>query len=178
MYHHFFLNTVHSFLHGCICVVVYGCVCNFRVGVCACMCDCVVFDFFPFLLSVMLVLLHFTRNKLNTDQSTESSSECGDPSSCENVDNWPPLSGRSPSVCCSSLRCRRRETSEDAGNPMRRLTSCRAARHSLVSHSHPPINRFVRCRTSDVRLSTSVCCAADTHQHRCTFNLPTRSTHH
>jgi len=110
----FFLNTVHSFLHGCICVVVYGCVCNFRVGVCACMCDCVVFDFFPFLLSVMLVLLHFTRNKLNTDQSAESSSECGDPSSCENVDNWPPLSGRSPSVCCSSLRCRRRETSDDA----------------------------------------------------------------
>jgi len=32
------------------------------LGVCVCMCDCVVFDFF---LSVMLVLLHFMRNKLN-----------------------------------------------------------------------------------------------------------------
>ena len=35
------------------------------LGVCVCMCDCVVFDFFLFL-SVMLVLLHFMRNKLKT----------------------------------------------------------------------------------------------------------------
>jgi len=35
------------------------------LGVCVCMCDCVVFDFFCFFLSVMLVLLHFMRNKLN-----------------------------------------------------------------------------------------------------------------
>jgi len=34
------------------------------LGVCVCMCDCVVFDFS--FLSVMLLRLHFVRNKLNT----------------------------------------------------------------------------------------------------------------
>jgi len=41
------------------------------LGVCVCMCDCVVFDFFLFV-SVMLVLLHFMRNKLNIWVSTVS----------------------------------------------------------------------------------------------------------
>jgi len=50
------------FVWCCICVVVYWCVCN--IGCRVCMCDCVVFDFF-FFLSLMLVLLHFMRNKLN-----------------------------------------------------------------------------------------------------------------
>ena len=35
------------------------------LAVCVCMCDCVVFDFF-LVLSVLLVLLHFMRNKLNS----------------------------------------------------------------------------------------------------------------
>jgi len=39
------------------------------LGVCVCMCDCVVFDFFLFL-SVMLVQLHFMRNKLNELNNT------------------------------------------------------------------------------------------------------------
>jgi len=39
------------------------------LGVCVCMCDCVVFDFFLFL-SVMLVRLHFVRNKLNELNNT------------------------------------------------------------------------------------------------------------
>jgi len=43
------------------------------IGVCVCMCDCVVFDFF-LLLSVMFVLLHFMRNKLNTGGAK---CECG-----------------------------------------------------------------------------------------------------
>ena len=52
-------------------MVVYGCV-FVILGVSVCMCGCVVFDFFLFL-SVMLVLLHFVRNKPNSKLDARSS---------------------------------------------------------------------------------------------------------
>jgi len=43
------------------------------VGLCVCMCDCVVFDFLFLFLSVMFVLLHFMRNKLNIAHNRKAS---------------------------------------------------------------------------------------------------------
>ena len=57
-----------SLRHGCICVVVYGCVCNF----CVCMCNCAVFDFF---ICHAYPAAFYVKNKLNMDRKASPEDE-------------------------------------------------------------------------------------------------------
>jgi len=57
-----------SLRHGCICVVVYGCVCNF----CVCMCNCAVFDFF---ICHAYPAAFYAKNKLNMDRKASPEDE-------------------------------------------------------------------------------------------------------